>query len=105
VLEGGPGKGVSYIDVDLNGNVLIQEDETAFDVMTAENRDAGIWSITLPLTKSTLSLSLTQPVHSLTTLKNLGNGKHLSLKSSLMPGPVRALICLMFRSHHEDPRF
>jgi len=29
----------------LNGNVLIQEDETAFgDVMTAENRDAGIWS-------------------------------------------------------------
>jgi len=93
VLEGGPGKGVSYdnIDVDSNGNVLIQEDETAFggDVMTAENRDAGIWSITLPLTKSTLSLSLTkmQPVHSLTTLKNLGNGKHLaSLKSNLMPG-------------------
>jgi len=41
-------KGVSYdnIVVDSNGNVLIQEDETAFggDVMTAENRDAGIWS-------------------------------------------------------------
>jgi len=81
VLEGGPGKGVSYdnIDVDSNGNVLIQEDETAFggDVMTAENRDAGIWSITLPLTKSTLSLSdENAAVHSLTTLKNLGNGKH-----------------------------
>jgi len=45
--EGGPNKGVSYdnIVVDSNGNVLIQ-DETAFggDVMTAENRDAGIWS-------------------------------------------------------------
>ncbi len=48
VLEGGPGTGVSYdnIDVDSNGNVLIQEDETAFggDVLEAENRDAQIWS-------------------------------------------------------------
>jgi hypothetical protein len=48
VLEGGPGKGVSYdnVTVDTKGNVLIQEDETAFggDVMAAENREAGIWS-------------------------------------------------------------
>jgi glycerophosphoryl diester phosphodiesterase len=48
VHEGGPGKGVSYdnITVDSNGHVLIQEDETAFggDVMTAENRDARVYS-------------------------------------------------------------
>lgn len=46
VLKGGPGTGVSYdnIVVDKNGNVLIQEDETAFggDVMTAENRGARV---------------------------------------------------------------
>lgn len=48
VLEGGPGNGVSYdnITVDSNGNVLLQEDETAFggEVMTAEERDARIYS-------------------------------------------------------------
>jgi len=48
VQEGGPGNGVSYdnIDVDSNGNVVIQEDETAFggDVMLAENRDAQVQS-------------------------------------------------------------
>lgn len=48
LLEGGPGKGVSYdnIVVDRNGNVLLQEDETAFgrEVMVAENREAGIYS-------------------------------------------------------------
>jgi Bacterial protein of unknown function (DUF839)/RTX calcium-binding nonapeptide repeat (4 copies) len=47
VLVGGAGKGVSYdnITVDGNGNVFIQEDETAGTeaIMTAENRDAGIW--------------------------------------------------------------
>lgn len=48
VLTGGPGKGVSYdnIDVDRQGNVLLQEDETAFggSLMKAEKREAGIWS-------------------------------------------------------------
>ena len=48
LLQGGPGNGVSYdnIVVDSNGNVLLQEDETAFgeQVMLAENRDAGIFS-------------------------------------------------------------
>lgn len=48
VLNGGFGTGVSYdnIVVDHNGNVLIQEDETAFggSVMAAENRDARVWS-------------------------------------------------------------
>ncbi|HEY9619963.1 MAG TPA: glycerophosphodiester phosphodiesterase family protein [Crinalium sp.] len=48
LLEGGPGKGVSYdnIVVDRNGHVLIQEDETSFggEVMTAEGRDAQVWS-------------------------------------------------------------
>lgn len=46
--QGGPGNGVSYdnIDVDSNGNVVIQEDETAFggDVMLAENRNAQVQS-------------------------------------------------------------
>ncbi len=48
VLTGGPGNGVSYdnIVVDSNGNVLIQEDETAFggDVLEAEERDGRVLS-------------------------------------------------------------
>lgn len=48
LLTGGPGKGVSYdnVVVDGQGNVLICEDETAFggDVMKAENREGRIWS-------------------------------------------------------------
>ncbi|HIK51462.1 MAG TPA: DUF839 domain-containing protein, partial [Oscillatoriales cyanobacterium M59_W2019_021] len=48
VQTGGLGSGVSYdnVTVDTNGNVLLQEDETAFggDVMTAEGRDGQIWS-------------------------------------------------------------
>jgi Ca2+-binding RTX toxin-like protein len=48
VHTGGLGNGVSFdnITVDTNGNVLLQEDETAFggDVMTEEARDGQIWS-------------------------------------------------------------
>ena len=46
LLQGGLGKGVSYdnIVVDSNGNVLIQEDETADGdvIFTAENRDGSV---------------------------------------------------------------
>ncbi|MDX2097002.1 MAG: DUF4114 domain-containing protein [Leptolyngbyaceae cyanobacterium bins.59] len=55
LLTGGPGKGVSYdnIVVDRSGNVLLQEDETAFGgaVMSAENREASVWSFN-PTTKA-----------------------------------------------------
>lgn len=55
LLEGGPGRGVSYdnITVDRSGRVLLQEDETAFggDVMEAEGREAGIWAFD-PATRS-----------------------------------------------------
>jgi len=48
LLEGGLNKGVSYdnIVVDSNGNVLIQEDETADGdvIFAAENRDGGVLS-------------------------------------------------------------
>jgi Ca2+-binding RTX toxin-like protein len=48
LLQGGPGKGVSYdnLTVDKNGKVILQEDQTAFggDVMKAENRDGRILS-------------------------------------------------------------
>jgi glycerophosphoryl diester phosphodiesterase len=47
LLTGGSGKGVSYdnIAIDSNGNVLIEEDETADGggVMQAEGRNAGVW--------------------------------------------------------------
>ena len=62
VLKGGPDTGVSYdnVTVDGNGNVLIQEDETAFggDVMKAENRDAGIWSYNIASDKDTFVFEL-----------------------------------------------
>ena len=62
VHEGGFGNGVSYdnITVDSNGNVLIQEDETAFggDVMKAENRDAGIWSYNIDSDEATFITKL-----------------------------------------------
>ncbi len=48
LLQGGPGKGVSYdnITVDKNGKVILQEDQTSFggDVMKNENRDGRILS-------------------------------------------------------------
>jgi Ca2+-binding RTX toxin-like protein len=48
LVEGGPGKGVSYdnVTVDKNGKVFLMEDETAFggDVMQAENRNGYVWS-------------------------------------------------------------
>jgi len=62
VQEGGPGNGVSYdnLDVDSNGKVVIQEDETAFggDVMTAESRDARVWSYDIASDKITPILEL-----------------------------------------------
>lgn len=62
VQEGGPGNGVSYdnIDVDSNGNVVIQEDETAFggDVMTAESRDARVYSYDIASDKITPILEI-----------------------------------------------
>ncbi|MGQ4647714.1 glycerophosphodiester phosphodiesterase family protein [Lyngbya aestuarii] len=48
LMSGGPDQGVSFDNmvVDSNGNVLIQEDETAFggDVMDAEGRDGSVLS-------------------------------------------------------------
>jgi len=62
VQEGGPGNGVSYdnIHVDSNGNVVIQEDETAFggDVMTAESRDGRVWSYEIASDKITPILEI-----------------------------------------------
>ncbi|MEZ2274334.1 MAG: phytase, partial [Microcoleus sp.] len=56
LLEGGPGKGVSYdnLAVDAQGNVLLQEDETAFggEVMKAEKRDGRIWSYNIAANNS-----------------------------------------------------
>ncbi len=47
VLKGGPGTGVSYdnVLVDRAGNVLFQEDETAFggELLAAEGREGSIW--------------------------------------------------------------
>jgi len=88
VLEGGPDKGVSYdnIVVDSNGNVLIQEDETAFggDVMTAENRDAGIWSYNTASDEATFVFELDENAAGAeTTLKNLANGKPLASSKSI----------------------
>lgn len=51
IHTGGLGNGVNYdnITVDTKGNVLLQENETAFgaEVMAAEARDAQIWSYTI----------------------------------------------------------
>jgi len=109
VLEGGPGKGVRYDNiVDSNGNVLIQEDETAFgDVMTAENRDAGIWSyntasdkvIVFELDENAAGAQFNDP-------EEPGNGKSGIVEVEPNARPGKQPICLMFRlTLLETPRF
>lgn len=62
--EGGPGAGVSYdnVEVDSNGKVLIQEDETAFGgaVLVAENRDARVYSYDIASDEITPILELNE---------------------------------------------
>lgn len=64
LLTGGPETGVSYdnIVVTSKGQVIIQEDETAFggDMMKARAREAGIWSYDIATDKTTLVATLNE---------------------------------------------
>jgi len=84
VLEGGPGKGVSYdnIDVDSNGNVLIQEDETAFggDV---DRRKSGCWHLVYNIASDKVNFVFDENAASAQFNDPEEPGKHLaSLKSN-----------------------
>jgi len=62
-------------------------------VMTAENRDAGIWSYNTASDEATFVFELDEnAVQSSMTLKNLANGKPLASSKSISARPVKAPI-------------